>query len=309
MLESKEAFLDYRKAQEVKLKEMVSTQPLVGVLTVEVNITDLCNRRCSFCPRVNPTLYPNRNVFIDDETIQVIIDQLKRLQYSGKISFSGFGEPLLNKNFVEIISKFRSALGSDVVIETNTNGDKLDSRFLKALFEAGLNSIYWNLYDGPEQIEKALSLVDTSGVDSERVRLRPHWDGYSEGEHNLFLNNRGGTLLDCNPLDFIESDRFPLKRSCNYPFYKLFIDWDGSVLSCSNDWFRKSVIGNVLDKDLSEIWFSSKQNELRRQLLREDRSCELCNRCDVDGSLFGESSVDAVVNSKYWNVPSTDRSR
>ena len=112
--------------------------------------------------------------------------------------------------------------------------------------------------------------------------------------------------MECNPSDFIESDRFPLNRKCNYPFYKLFIDWDGSVLSCSNDWFRKSVIGNVLDQDICHIWFSSKQNELRSRLLQGNRNRELCSRCDVDGSLFGQTSVDAVLTFKYWDFDITE---
>ena len=28
---------------------------------IDVNITDLCNKTCSFCPRHNPEIYPNSN--------------------------------------------------------------------------------------------------------------------------------------------------------------------------------------------------------------------------------------------------------
>ena len=33
---------------------------------------------------------------------------------------------------------------------------------------------------------------------------------------------------------------------CYYPFYKLFVDWNGDVLFCSNDWGKEHVVGNLL---------------------------------------------------------------
>ena len=53
--------------------------------------------------------------------------------YSGKVSFSGFGENLLNPDFVEIVSIFHYHL-PQATLECNTNGDKLDVDYLKTLF-------------------------------------------------------------------------------------------------------------------------------------------------------------------------------
>ena len=32
---------------------------------VELNTTELCNRKCPFCPRVDPKTYPNQNIHMD----------------------------------------------------------------------------------------------------------------------------------------------------------------------------------------------------------------------------------------------------
>jgi wyosine [tRNA(Phe)-imidazoG37] synthetase (radical SAM superfamily) len=29
---------------------------------VDINVTEVCTRKCVFCPRVDPKLYPNRNL-------------------------------------------------------------------------------------------------------------------------------------------------------------------------------------------------------------------------------------------------------
>ena len=30
-------------------------------------------------------------------------------------------------------------------------------------------------------------------------------------------------------------------------YYKMFVDWNGDVLFCSNDWGREIVIGNLIE--------------------------------------------------------------
>ena len=34
---------------------------------VELNVNELCNRTCVFCPRVDPKIYPNLNLHMDLE--------------------------------------------------------------------------------------------------------------------------------------------------------------------------------------------------------------------------------------------------
>ena len=66
---------------------------------IDVNITDLCNKTCSFCPRHDPEVYPNRNLNTTIEDSTTIAKRLAEFDYVGRISFSGFGENFLNKEF------------------------------------------------------------------------------------------------------------------------------------------------------------------------------------------------------------------
>ena len=72
-------FLEHRKEQE-KLhwnkKKHELTQPLDSILTVEINTTELCNRTCVFCPRHDPTVFPNRNLHLTVKGAQTIAEEL-----------------------------------------------------------------------------------------------------------------------------------------------------------------------------------------------------------------------------------------
>lgn len=280
------SFIEYRKKQESVLRNTDAQSPyLPGLLTIEVNLTELCNRKCVFCPRVDPTVYPNLNLMIPNDIVKKIASEIQRLGYNSKVSFSGFGEPLLNPEFSNIIKTFRS-VSDQLKLETNTNGDKLTSERLDKLHRAGLNNLYWNLYDGPHQYDQVEKVLSKTVMPIDHIHIRPHWVGYDEtNENSIVLNNRSGALK-------ITKKTLPMSKRCNYPFYKMFIDWNGNVLSCSNDWMREFVVGNVLSTPLDQLWMHPRWHDFRTNLLNKDRASNSpCKTCDVDGELFATESL------------------
>lgn len=288
-----DAFLAYRKKQEALHKERVgdNKDPMCSLISVEMNITELCNRMCVFCPRVDPSVYPNRNLMMKPEIAEKVADDLASFQYQGRVSFSGFGEPLLNKGFGDLLRIFRQRL-PDTPLETNTNGDVLTVEAIHSLFDAGLTGLYINMYDGPEQEPVFKKLVEEAGLTEDQYKLRPHWIGPDE-EFGLVLNNRSGVLQ--NEAAGLVQLATPLKRRCHYPFYKMLVDWDGRVLFCSNDWGREIVIGSVLESHVKELWLSETMLEIRRRLAQGDRNHSPCNKCNVKGDLHGRVSVDILA--------------
>ena len=286
-------FLEHRREQEEKhwKKKSDELKPLDSILTVEINTTELCNRTCVFCPRHDPAVFPNRNLHLTVKGARTIAEELGENQYSGKISFSGFGENLLNPNFVEIIKEFRFNLPM-ATIECNTNGDKLTEEYVERLYRAGLDLLYINLYDGIEQMTKFEEML--KNVREDMYKFRMHWGDFEK--HGLILNNRSG-VIDWVGIE--ETDITSLQgKPCHYPFYKMFVDWNGDVLFCSNDWGREHVVGNLLQQSLHDVWFSKPMTKIRKRLMKGDRSHSPCNKCSVDGSLFGKPSFDLV--SEYY---------
>ena len=66
---------------------------------VEISDSGTCNRVCPFCPRSDPD-YKDIKQFISEKLHTSICKQLSEHNYSGMLIYSGFSEPLLNKNVV-----------------------------------------------------------------------------------------------------------------------------------------------------------------------------------------------------------------
>jgi radical SAM protein with 4Fe4S-binding SPASM domain len=295
--EFRDPHLEHRKAQERSHFEggggaqADAPDPMASLITLELNLTELCNRKCVFCPRIDPEVYPNRNLNMEVGLAEKVAGDVATLGLKSRISFSGFGEPLLHKGFTEIVRRMRGIL-PDNTIETNTNGDRLTPAKINELYDAGLTYLYVNLYDGPEQRPHFEAMFAEAGADPARWRLRPHWVG-SEEDYGLTLNNRSGVLkapgIDIGPLETA------LAMRCHYPFYKMLIDWNGDVLFCSNDWGREIVVGNVMQTGLREVWLSERMFEVRRRLANGDRGFKPCANCNVHGTLHGVMSFALLV--------------
>ena len=92
---------------------------------IELNINEICNRKCVFCPRVNPDVYPNQNIHMDVKVAENIASQLAELNFNGIVNISGTGEPLLTNYITDIVNEFGKR---DIHVEIVTNGDVLKRR-------------------------------------------------------------------------------------------------------------------------------------------------------------------------------------
>ena len=287
-------FMKYRRQQEASVIAHLDdkSDPLNSIMTVEINTTELCNRVCVFCPRADPKVYPNRKLNMTVEIAGKVAADLASFGYKGRISFSGFGEPLLNKAFDDIIRETRKHLPENI-LDTNCNGDRLTAQRIRELYDAGLTAIYVNLYDGPEQQPHFEAMFAEAGADPERYRLRPHWGGPDE-EYGLILNNRSG-LVTWEESGMSEIDE-PIRHPCYYPFSRALVDWNGDVLLCSNDWGRAVIAGNVTEQHFGDIWMSETMRNVRLKLMQGDRGHAPCNKCNVNGTLSGQFSFDLLIN-------------
>jgi len=290
MAENKDTFLEHRKKQEkLHFSNVDTSNPLSSLLTVEINTTELCNRTCVFCPRHDKNVYPNRNLNMSLETAQAIADNLSLDNYKGKVSYSGFSENLLNKKFADIIKILKDKL-PETTAECNTNGDRLTPEYAKQLFDSGLDLLYINLYDGIDQIKKFDEIM--KDVDKSKYKYRAH---YSQADYGLNINNRGGSItwlgLDEESVDKLKG------QPCHYPFYKMFIDWDGEVIFCANDWQKERKVGNLAKQRLKDVWLGEDLNTIRKRLIKGDRTESPCNKCTVNGQLFGKPSFEILKSN------------
>ena len=257
---------------------------------IEISESGTCNRTCSFCPRSAPN-FIDKKEFISNELHQKLCTELQKLNYKGTIRYSGFVEPLLDKNIYNLINMVRNFL-PESNIEMVTNGDPLNLKRLNQLFENGLNKILISAYDGKKESDELENLCKSANLSKDQYIVRHRY--YSEEkDFGITLSNRSGTMANA---EFkIEALKEPLKKSCYIPSYTFFLDYQGDVLMCPHDWGKKIILGNLKNEKLIDIWFSKKFMSIRKMLNKSNRNFDPCNVCDVEGTFMGEK------NARFFN--------
>tara|TARA_Y100000287_G_C14197893_1_gene343726 strand:+ start:277 stop:1131 length:855 start_codon:yes stop_codon:yes gene_type:complete len=251
---------------------------------IDLNTGEFCNRKCVFCPRVNPDSYPNQKIWMRPLLAEKLSSDLHNVGFEGIVNICGYGEPLANPEIVDIVR----LLSENVHTELVTNGDLLSINLIQSLYEAKLSQLVVSAYDGPHQISKFKDLVKSAGIEEEFLTVRNRWYSADEG-FGIKMTNRGGV---------IETDESDLhkKRPCAYTHYSLTIDFNGDVLLCVQDWNKKIKFGNLYAESIEDIWFSKRLNQYRKKLSKErSKAGSPCSICDADGLVLGRRHIDA------WN--------
>ena len=268
-----------------------SRLPLPSI--VELSASGICNRTCAFCPRSDPT-YPNIEEFMSLELTDKLSNQLAAIDFSGLVIFSGFVEPLLDKNIFNQISLLRKYL-PEARIEIVTNGDMLNKDRLNRLFISGLSALLISVYDSKEDADRFEEMCKSAGLNENQFIIR-HRYLPEEQDFGITMNNRAG-MMD-NTVFKRPSLTRPLEKPCLYPSYNFFMDYLGDVLLCPHDWGKKMVVGNLYEQDLLDIWLSKLMMTARHRLYDGDRNFKPCNVCDVEGTLMGGKHAEAWAELK-----------
>mgnify|MGYP001024186876 CR=1 FL=1 len=288
----REKFLDPNLKNKSKLvREKIQLYQFKGSMLplpteIEISESGTCNRSCSFCPR-SASDFIDKKEFISNSLHEKLCLELKDLNYKGTVRYSGFVEPMLDKNIYNLISMVRRYLPNSN-IEMVTNGDPLNLKRLKKLFEHGLNKILISSYDGKDETEILEKMCVDANLDQNQYMVRHRY--YSKDQDfGITLSNRAGQMTGA---EFkIDALKEPLNSPCYIPSYTFFLDYQGDVLMCPHDWGKKIILGDLNKKKLIDIWFSKKFMKIREMLNKSNRNFNPCNVCDVKGTYMGEKNA------------------
>ncbi|OIO18678.1 MAG: hypothetical protein CO029_02255 [Candidatus Magasanikbacteria bacterium CG_4_9_14_0_2_um_filter_41_10] len=233
---------------------------------IMIETMGMCDNACYFC-RYGQRRWQERRdgkvVVMSMNTITQIVNSLVCLKYTGRVSYYGISEPLLDARLPEILSFAKKSLPNahHTII---TNGNLLNQEIADLLFASGLDHMTVSAYDTATW-QRAHSIKGGYiNVKDRRPSTGYHWE------------NRGGNIVQLRG----ES----VEGNCARPFTGMYIDARGKVLLCCADLFGDVVIGDVHDDDLNTIWFNPVFARYRSLLsIGERRSLELCASCDHDG--------------------------
>jgi len=270
-----------RRSLSVDNVDMFNDKPMPS--WIELSLIDVCNRKCTFCPKSNSDIAPDTFQKMSRKIIDNIYDQLHKINFKGTISLCGYGEPLLHKDLNYIVKKL-SAISN---VEVITNGDVLSPKILQDLYIAKVSKVLISMYDGPEQINKFEEMRRKANVPDEMLILRDRWYD-KQNDFGVKLTNRAGTVKTG------EQAEVNLSAKCFYPAYQFLIDWNGDVFLCPQDWQRRVTMGNVMQETIFEIWTGKIITNFRKNLLSGKRCSSPCSSCNADGTLLGKN------HAKKW---------
>ena len=151
----------------------ITNTDLLGLSTIELNVSELCNRKCSFCPRYDEDIYSNQKLFMATNTVRNLVKQLESTSWHGDIHITGFGEPHTHPKLLEIVGILNTY--SKLFIEITSNGDRLidkEMTYTQKLFDSGLDMLTIDCYDVDEQYTKRTEIMNI--LPTNKYRLRAH---------------------------------------------------------------------------------------------------------------------------------------
>ena len=109
---------------------------------------------------------------------------------------------------------------------------KKNVKKLLGLYESGLDTIVISVYDGIEEYKMFKRMQNENNLTDDSFIVRRRYFDEKKNDYGIIFSNRSGTV---DVKSFINQDDsldeiMPLQRVCYYPFYKMFVDWNGDVL-------------------------------------------------------------------------------
>jgi radical SAM protein with 4Fe4S-binding SPASM domain len=266
---------------------------------VYVEITDICNRHCSFCPGTKRA--PRR---MSTDEFRIVADKLKNI--TKYLYFHVMGEPLTHPDLPKLI-EIAKENGYHPAI--TTNGTLLSARG-KEIVEAGIYKVNISVHSFEEgrpedyitYIQNCLDFADYASKNGVLTVLRLWNLGYDKGRnidtlammHEKFPNEwkegtRGARIRDKLHLEYGERFEWPdmeaEDRGSEVFCYGLKdhfgILCDGRVIPCCLDREGAVTLGNVFEDTatVEEMLASPRAKAMREGFTKRQATEELCRKC------------------------------
>ncbi|KLI35204.1 radical SAM superfamily [Brachyspira hyodysenteriae] len=246
----------YKKLSEYA--SLIKYKDMYFFYMVQLEISTYCNRKCHYCPNKD---YETPKEFMSWEVFKKAIEDLKKINFTGIIHLTLYNEPLFDDRLVDFVKYIHVHLPK-VTQLLISNGDLLNLEKAKELAEAGVDKFLITVHDkNPERNLERLKPVKE--FLKEKMRLQT--------SNELYLENRGGTVK-------IKDEKRRVTYKTCQSIRSLTISKDGDIILCCQDYFKKYVMGNVMEKSILEIWNS--YHDLRVKLLRDNiAELPICKKC------------------------------
>lgn len=280
---------------------------------IELEITNMCNFRCSMCKTGNGSSTRKKGS-MSIEIYEKLIDEIRGHDIA--LKFVGQGESLLNTKFLEFV---KIAKKENIVCHLTTNGSMLSEELMRELvlihFDSikfsfqGVNGEGYYTLRGKNDFNKLLKKIErlkeirgeekypfiticTSVTNETQEEINNFKkmasniaDQVEVGTTTLeFLNEKmindemeREKLLKLKKVQTMNKVRYAI---CNQVFDVLTVRWDGSISACCADNDGIMVCGNLTENSLEEVWNCDKIKRYRKILAKNEyEKLPLCRNC------------------------------
>lgn len=284
--------------------DLKSEIPLEAPYSIFIDPSSFCNFSCKFC--MNHKI--SKKYKMDFNVYKKIIDDLQEFKKPIKvIRLYGFGEPLINNDFPEMV-KYAKNSSKVLSVDTTTNGSLLNNKLSKKIIESGIDRINISIEGISDEqyvkftgktinfknlVKNIKYLYDISGdtiifakiagdylTKEEKQKFYEIFTPITDGcdvEHNMNCwydmefegNNEVG--IYGQPRENVEV--------CPYIFYSFMIQPDGYASLCFLDWDKRMIIGDLTNQSVKEIWNSDILKKYRINMLNGIKN-NICKNCD-----------------------------
>lgn len=262
---------------------------------LDLEASSRCNLRCTFCDK-NPLLTRDQQGDMDFELYKKIIDEGAANRLWG-VKLNHRGEPLLNKNIIQMVDYAKTRGVLDIFF--NTNGMLLTRSMSERLIDAGLSRISISVEGTDPQayeskrlgarfetilknLEALLDLRQKRGTDHPKVRIQTVLlPGLDINEYKNFWSAYGDEVagIDFNDTSVRESE-LHYDWGCPQLWQRMTIEWDGTVFPCNNDYLRLLPAGQARDRTIYKCWHDPRVEEVRNlHRLGQSQKIAACDGC------------------------------
>lgn len=261
-------------------------------ISLILDICSRCNLNCSFCyfHSSKPQNTKGQEGVMDENLYYKIIEDILKLGYKLKaLHFSGWGEPLIQKNISKMIN-FAHQRGVAEKLVLVTNGVLMDKTIFEQLIASGLDEIRVSLdtadrenyikMKGRDYLQTVLNNIDYAisrlspkdklkfyvkipGTASDKTFSVSDKDTQVVIDRFKNINNPNvGIILQ--PLMVAYDTSLLNYKPCEQVFYTALVRFNGNVSPCCLDFKDNLNIGNIGRESLSEILSNEKLRKIRK---------------------------------------------
>ncbi|MBU0994022.1 MAG: radical SAM protein [Proteobacteria bacterium] len=297
------AYFKRRLFLKSRIMRLIQHAETIAPTHLALETTAHCNGKCTFCP--SPHMRRKRGVMTPNLFRRIIEDarQIGTIQF---ITHGGMGEPLLDSHIADRISYEKKQL--DTIVQLHTNGSLLTGDRAYALFKAGLDilSISVNAFSAEshrvitgldfhtvlDHVRQATTIRNTIGA---KTRIRAtivNCELISQKEIRLFRqywSERVDEVAVHRKKNWanLKAPPSPLRKlPCKWIWYMLSVHWDGSVSKCHEDYEENTLLGNLNNNSILEIFNHPALTKIRSQFCESQLptlpGCQGCSRLRFD---------------------------